>query len=294
MISLILFLVDSDFLGEKEIRDIALNMILWSFEETTSYESLCDVPFDSLLLLLNHNCLNTKTEIYLFNVIERWIQADSKARSPYYLKLLKCLRTQSLCSNDFLVMLDSMSVKKNTEVFKYIEALLQEKREQDKQPSNDALKSNKTDNCNKRSSFSKPAVQSISRQVPVVPCVVGRVNPKPNEKFKQNDYITRLLIYRKEEKITQNFIPFENARVHRSFKDESSENLSLQLTEILNSKGYQITSDGPIFYISGGEFVLGRNNWNKYVWRHNTITSKWETICELINVRFVNHYYSIF
>ena len=294
MISPTLFSVDSDFLGEKEIRDIALNMILWSFEETTSYESLCDVPFDSLLLFLNHNCLNTKSEIYLFNVIERWIQADSKARSPYYLKLLKCLRFQSLSSNDFLVMLDSMSVKKNTEVFKYIETLLQEKREEAKQPSNDALKCKQTDNSNNSSSSSKPAVQSTSRQVPVVPCVIGRVNPKPNEKFKQHDNIPRLLMYRKEEEITQNFLPFENARVHRSFKDENAENLSLQLTEILNSKGYQITSDGPIFYISGGEFVLGKNTWNKYIWRHNTITSKWETICELINVRFVNDYYSIF
>ena len=294
MISLTLFLVESDFLGEKEISDIALNMILWSFEETTSYESVCDVPFDSLLLLLTHNCLNTKSEIYLFNVIERWIQADSKARSPYYLQLMKCLRTQSLSSNDLLVMLDSMSVKKNTELFKYIETLLQEKREKDKHPSNDARKSNHIDNYNKSSSLSKPAVQSISRQVPVVPCVIGRVNPKPNEKFKQNDYITRLLIYRKEEEMTQNFIPFENARVHRSFKDENPENLSLRLTGILNSKGFQITSDGPIFYISGGEFVLGKNDWNKYVWRHNTITSKWEVICELINVRFVNHYFSIF
>ena len=69
-----LFSVDSDFLGEKEIRDIALNMILWSFEETTSFESLCDVPLDSLLLFLNHNCLNTKSEIYLFNVIEKIAQ----------------------------------------------------------------------------------------------------------------------------------------------------------------------------------------------------------------------------
>lgn len=274
-------LVVSDFLGEKEIRDIAMHTVFWSFDDTTSGEFLCDVPYNCLLLLLNHNHLNTKSEINLFTIVERWVESDLDNRSQHYLPLLKCLRVQSLSEIELELIFDSQLVKKNKEAFNYVENLLQERRSNDVQNSKDAFKNSTTNDCDQNPSSHKSNVLTPERKPPVVPCVIGRISPNPKQKFRQKDSLPRLLIYRKEEEMNKCFINFQTARVHKSFNDESTENLSLRLRESLNSQGYQMTSNGPIFYITGGEFILGNNNWNRFVWQHNTITSKWDVVGEL-------------
>ena len=260
-------------------------MVLWSFDETTSGEFLCDVPYNNLQFLLNHNHLHTQSEFHLFNVIERWVQADLLTRSTYILDLLKCLRVQSLPAKDILKMLDLEMIKKNTEVFRYVETLLQEKRLFDQEHSCDTSINSQIRNCDENTSSSFSNVENQARQLPVVPCVIGRINPKPKEKFIQKDSIPRLLIYRNGEELNQSFVSFQKIQVHHSFNDESSEYLTLRLTESLNSHGYQITSNGPTFYVTGGEFVLGKDNWNRYIWAYNTINSKWAAVCKLNNVR---------
>ena len=174
-------------------------------------------------------------------------------------------------------------MKKNQEVFKYVQKLLQEKRSNINVDGN-ALTNIQGYDCDKQDSKCLQINYRYPRKLPVLPCVVGRINPNPSEKFRQKDSIPGLFIYSNAELTT--YICLNNLRVKCDSIVGSTSDLTSRLEASLNSQGYQITSNGPIFYVTGGgELAFGKSNWNKYVWVYDTITSKWDAICETINVR---------
>ena len=277
------FTVETDFLGESRIRTVALNMVLWNFEEATSVDFLCEVPYDTLVLVINHQHLNVKSEFHVFLVIERWIVADIKERSKLCPPLLQCLRINSLLETDILKFFEYTLVKRNQEVFKYVQSILQEKR------SNihvDGNKLSNTQGCvHDKEDFASLKINYIyPRKLPVLPCVAGRINPNPGSKFRQKDSIPGLFTYRNDELTT--YIRLKELQVNCNSIIGSPSDLTVRLTASLNSQGYQITSNGTIYYVTGGgELSFGKSNWNKYLWVHDTITSKWDVVCETINVR---------
>ena len=277
------FTVETDFLGESRIRTVALNMVLWNFEEATAVDFLCEVPYDTLILVVNHQYLNVKSEFDVFLVIERWIVANIKERSKLCLSLLHCLRINSLLANDILKIFDYTLVKKNPEVFKYVQRLLQERRSNIHVDGN-AVSNPQVYECDKEDSKCLQINYRYPRKLPVLPCVVGRINPNPAEKFKQKDSIPGLFVYSNDDLTT--YICLKKLRVNCDSIAGSTSDLTSRLTACLNSQGYQITSNGPIFYVTGGgELSFGKSNWNKYVWVYDTITSKWDAICETNVVR---------
>jgi hypothetical protein len=258
-------------------------MVLWNFEEATSVDFLCEVPYDTLILVLNHQHLNAESEFHVFLVIERWIVADIKERSKLSLSLLQCLRINSLLAKDILKFFDYTLVKKNQEVFKYVQRLLQEKRSTLHVDDN-ALTNTQGYNYDKKDATCQQINYRYPRKLPVLPCVVGRINPNPAEKFRQKDSIPGLFIYRNNKLTT--YISLTKVRVNCDSIAGSTSDLTSRLTASINSQGYQITSNGTIFYVTGGgELAFGKSNWNKNVWVYDTITSKWDVVCEKINVR---------
>lgn len=49
--------------------------------------------------------------------------------------------------------------------------------------------------------------------------------------------------------------------------------------------GFQVGSSGTALYIFGGEFSLGRGNWNKKVWKYDTLTDEWTQVTNLEDPR---------
>ena len=103
--------------------------------------------------------------------------------------------------------------------------------------------------------------------------------------MKQKDSIPRLFKYNDNKLLPS--ICFNEVGIDEIGCDkEKSITLSQLLKDSLHSQGFQITgNDGCIAYVSGGEMGLGKSNWNKYVWKYNTITSLWDVVCEVNIVR---------
>ena len=251
-------------------------MVLWNFDEATSLDFLSEIPHNIFSQIVNHPHLNANSEFHIFLVINRWLEGDLKDRLKFCLPLLQCLRTDNLSVIDMSKMLDYESVKKSSEANMYINAVLEEKRHE-----NDIQRDNPTKirtlNC-RNNAFQNLKVGRPPRQLPVVPCVVGRINPKPGEKLRQKDFVPHLFVYKNKELVP--YLSLQEARVNAS--------LTQHLINSLNSQGYQITSIGPVFYVTGGEFNLGKSNWTKYVWKYNTINSKWDLVCDINILRYAN------
>ena len=283
--------VETDFLGELVLRSVALNMVLWHFHETSMVEFLTEIPYAILLLVINHPNLNTTSEFEVFRVIDRWLEADLKERSKDCLSLLRCLRIDGLTANDTLKILDSTSVKKNEDGFKYIETVLQIKRLRKTRQGSNSPNSKKQD-CDKNEPTCVQETSMQPRRLPIVPCVVGNINPRPGQRVRQRDLIPRLFIYKNKE--IHPHICLKKVQISNSgLNEKSAIDLTQRLKASLNSQGFQVISNGTIFYVTGGEgngnnlygSFLGKSNWNKCVWKYDTITSKWEVVCELDNVR---------
>ena len=278
-------------MGESELRGIALNMVLWNWEAAVDVEFFCDVPYEIFVLIIDHPHLNTISELNVYKIIQKWIETEIETRVTYYLSLLQCLRINSLSANDILEILDSPLVKRDTESFNYMKTILHEKRKLSQIKNSQSTKDG-TD-CDKNPSTVTKVSSLQPRQLPRVPCVVCRMNPRPGEKMKQKDSIPRLFKYNNNKLLPS--ICFNEVSIDTIGSDkEKFSTLSKLLKDSLHSQGFQITgNNGCMVYVSGGGINqwsngtngLGKNNWNKYVWQYNTITSLWDVVCEVNIVR---------
>ena len=281
------FKVETDILGESELRGMALNMVLWNWETAVDVEFFCDVPYDIFILIIDHPHLNTISELNVFEIIQKWIETEIETRVMYCLSLLQCLRINSLSANDILKILDSPLVKRDTESFNYVKTILHEERKQSQIENNQSTKDGL--DCDKTPPTVTKASSLQPRQVPRVPCVVCRVNPRPGEKMTQKDSIPRLFKYNNNTLLPS--ICFNEVSIDTIGSDkEKFITLSKLLKDSLHSQGFQITgNNGCMFYVSGGGINqwssgtngLGKSNWIKYVWQYNTITSLWDVVCEV-------------
>ena len=257
--------MESDFLGETKVRDVSLNVVLWKFDEATSSEFLNDVPHPILSMIVNHPHLNASSEFQVFHVLDRWLEVDLKERFKFCLPLIHCLRTDSLSVEDVSTMLKYTTIKGNSEATLYLNTVLHQK--QLELGIHSPLKIAKHNDCR-----ATKMVRPTPRQLPVLPCVVGRINPKTGEKLRQKDFVPHLFVYKNKELVP--YLSLKDARLNATH--------TKNLFTSLNSQGYQIISVGPVFYVTGGEFHLGKSNWNRYVWTYNTINGKWDFVCETI------------
>lgn len=252
--------VETDHLAELEVRDVALHTVLWNFEEATSVQTVLDeTPLHILTLVLKHPHLHTKSEFLVFIVINKWLECDLNERTRFCLSLLKCLRIDDISIEDLNYILKFASVNGNSEATNYINTVLEQKQNADIADSNSG------------------AVEKLNPRVPpIFPCVVGRVNPKKDGKINQKGFITNIFVFKNKEVLP--YLSLQDAPITPS-------NVSPRLMSSLNAQGNKIISNGPLLYVTGGELVLGKNNWNKVVWKYDTITSKWDAICEIDDPR---------
>ena len=99
------------------------------------------------------------------------------------------------------------------------------------------------------------------RFVPQVPCCVG--------KYKKEPYV---FMY-DETDVVNPMKPFLSLVGKASDKNGTTAN------------GFQVASTGRYLFIIGGEFGLGRSNWNTTIWRYDMILENWEEIMELQTTR---------
>ena len=251
-------------------------MVLWNFEEATSEQTaLSEIPLHILMMILKHPHLNVKSECLVFIVLNRWLEFDLNERTKFCLSLLKCLRIDDLSIEDLINILKFASVKENSEATHYINTALEQKQNTIKSEGNiihpkPATKNSFADTIIDGSSR---ADENLSPRVPpIFPCVVGRVNPKKGGKISQKDFITNIFVYKNKEVLP--YLSLKDTQVTPS-------DMSTRLMSSLNAQGNKIISIGPLLYVTGGELVLGKNSWNKLVWKYDTITSKWDVMCEI-------------
>ena len=240
-------LCETDVLGETEIHHLAMKYVLWNFKKSTSVPYLSEVPLYVLKLILDSPHANVKAETVVFEVIKRWIEADLEERIKYGHSLLSCLKYNCLGPKDLQTMMKEEFVRGSQESRKLIESELRHR-----SMSLDAASTSSLDIL--------PSEAPGERRPPIYPCVVGRLKPQSAVKITDKDALPYLFV----------------------FKDGSVEpylSLSKMVNSSVKAQGYQVSSVGHELFITGGEFILGRSNWNKNIWSYNTMSSTWRYVC---------------
>ena len=100
-----------------------------------------------------------------------------------------------------------------------------------------------------RSQFREELKKHIKHiRMPKFPCCIGR--------YKKSPYI---FMYDQDE---SNLKPFLSLNAKATLND-------------ITACGFQVASTGISLFIVGGEFSLGRGNWNSKIWKYDTITEEW-------------------
>lgn len=94
----------------------------------------------------------------------------------------------------------------------------------------------------------------LKRSPPTFPCCVGNVNKVPH-----------LLLYDKEANDVTPYLLLSGK----------------VLSGGIQASGFRVINVGPDVYIIGGEFTLGRSNWNRSVWRYSTLSCEWTHVLNL-------------
>lgn len=97
--------------------------------------------------------------------------------------------------------------------------------------------------------------EKVVRKPPQFPCCIGR--------YKKSPFI---FLYDPEESKLDPFL---------SLNGKATSNSGV------TACGFQVNSTGIDLYVFGGEFSLGRGNWNTTVWKYDTLTEEWSKIMSL-------------
>ena len=258
-------IVETDLLGESEIQDLALKMVLWYFLDATNVPFLAEVPLSILRLVLDHRHLHVHSEFQVFETLNRWVEIDLSERAQFSPSLVQCLRMKDLSVQDINDMLNYESVRQSKEATVYIKKLLNQRSET--MAYSPQLHMGVNDICD------VIPKEQVCRQPPTFPCVVGRLKPEGTAKYKEKDLIPYLFIYRNRK--LEPYLSLKQKLVS-SYGGNS-----------VKAEGYQIIGAGPLLYVIGGEFILGRSNWNKSIWKYDIITSRWEHITSMEIPRYI-------
>ena len=207
-----------DVLGETELQKHALKIVLWNFDEAMNVEYLSETQYSVMLQIVDSKLARVKSEMSVFNVIQKWIEGEEVSRKKH---------AESLLKNLLINELQNAEIDQVTEYIKRI----------------DVPEKNIVFNVGEK------------RQPPVYPCVVGRIKPKTGPVCDK----TRtpcLFVYRNGD--VEAYMQL-NKIVHHSSKAE----------------GCQVSGLGSEMLVTGGEFALGKSNWNDEVWSYDTMTAQW-------------------
>ncbi|KAJ8951199.1 hypothetical protein NQ314_007700 [Rhamnusium bicolor] len=245
---------------QLNIKPLFLNakaMALEEFLEIKDTDCILELSLEEIYYYLGHIHLKTDNELSVFQTAMKWWYENNSqcVENPMknLLKLLSCVDYQSLLDNYLRETMTYPDIASNLEVTQILSCILQIK--------NGHSVADFSEVCQERARL---LYNSKSRMSPVLPCIL--VN------FIQLEGKNKKAKVSKE----QDYVVYYDHNL-REFK---------RLFDIDGQKchgldGFKLVGYKEFAFMYGGEFLIGKGNWNYNFWVFDTIRERWERKCVL-------------
>ncbi|CAH0559875.1 unnamed protein product [Brassicogethes aeneus] len=230
----------------------AKSMALQCFNVLKNSDEVLELNIRDLVRYLGHKHLEVKDEMDVFDVIVKWLDrnyVEHKNNTKDLIKILSTLDFNSLNFSDLEKMLNYKVFVENREVNGILRVVLNIKSENNSKISYEYKeRAEKLLDCDKRISYRYP-------------CFLGVLRGSELELSKSP----------KKSKLEEETVIYYDLKTNtfqKLFKLENAEHQNLE--------GFKLISYKERILMFGGEYVLGKGNWNYNHWAYNTITEKWK------------------
>uniref|UniRef100_A0A8D9AH41 Kelch-like protein 30 n=1 Tax=Cacopsylla melanoneura TaxID=428564 RepID=A0A8D9AH41_9HEMI len=249
----------ADELGISTLYKRACTLAQWKFDKVIERTGFKSLSFEHLYIYLTLPGLNITNEFKMFEAIHLWIDHDFNARCSHINTLLELIHYSQLP----LLELNDMLFYSCVHESEYAKSLL------------NCIKNMKIDKsyaCSDEKLFitARQLVEKPDRTLPIMcfifACVIktkdlylGSTGGCPNMKM-NNMSFQPVILY------------------HDTREDTLKISLTLEkMCEIPDSvMGHQVIPIDQHIWIIGGEYQMGKGDWNMSVWKFNTWSHKWE------------------
>ncbi|XP_057667829.1 kelch-like protein 29 isoform X1 [Diorhabda carinulata] len=256
----------TELLDLKPMWQKAYYTSLMQFAKIKDSDSILQLNLLQLKMYLSDTKLKTDNEFSVFETVMKWwYQNNNQYKQSDLLKLLSCVDFRTLSEHHFHEIITSPEILK-TEICDIIKCCY-----------NIVYKrqiGNFKENCIKTAVL---LTETNSREENSFPCLLVNLKNYPIEKGPQNDseqviYYDQFRRKRVYEKLNTTQY---NSTSHILYYDHTSDSFNKLVTITEKLVGFQIISYRECIFTFGGEYILGKGDWNKNFWCYNSLKDKW-------------------
>ncbi|KAI5706737.1 hypothetical protein M8J75_010849 [Diaphorina citri] len=243
-------MISADELGIKTLHIQASTLAQWEFNKVIETASFKNLSFEHLHSYLNMPGLNITNEFKMFEAIHLWIDHEFDARCSHINVLLECIHYSQLPLLEINDMLFYSCVHES----EYAKSLL---------------------NCIKNIKIDKAYVCSDEKLF-----ITARQLIEKSERILPiKCFIFACILKNKDIMCANMKLGFQPVILYHDTREDTLKiSLTLEkMCEIPDSVvGHQVIPIGQNIWIIGGEYQMGKGDWNMSVWKFNTWSNKWE------------------
>jgi len=274
----------ADFLSEKRLFNAANAFCLWNFKKVVSSEAFVKLELDDVKTYLRNLQINVEREACIVDAVFTWILYEVE-RTEFLLTLivetvifpkLSIAECQLLCKSDLVQNCGNVRV--------LFECIISIKNGEKSVIDEDEVDTK--DNPSKLQTARKLLENDSIRHLPTQPCVVGhRLEPPvpgnlptmPCQRHNIKRVACVLMYNRRTGEVEEVVDMAERVKAGwKPFHDGEGPG---------EANGYKVIDLDGGFIVLGGEFDLGKSNWNSSVLKYCSMEDAWTSLTPLENSR---------
>jgi len=280
----------ADILSERKLFNSANRFCLWNFKKLINLEAFLELELDEVIKYLKDLKINVEREASIVEAILIWIShfiSEAGERSPptcktnshFWILITETVIFSRLSTPECEQFVRNDLVQKDKTVMALFQSVIYLKNKEDKN-----LNENPCDNVNASIlTIAKQLLENKNiRQLPRQPCVIGhRLEPAANGSSgcgRHNmERVACVFMYDRRTGRVKEVVEMAK-RVRAGWKPQQDEGP-------VEASGYKaIELDGG-FIVLGGEFALGKSNWNSSVLKYCAMEEEWKSLAPLQHPR---------
>uniref|UniRef100_T1IJW7 BTB domain-containing protein n=1 Tax=Strigamia maritima TaxID=126957 RepID=T1IJW7_STRMM len=231
----------ADRLGISQLLRSSRQMVLWEFTTVVFGKEFLQLEAPGVQMYLSNDGLRLKSEIQVFDAINKWIEHEPEVRNKCRIKLLETIRFGQVSQTELGDMLREERVRNDAECAQLLMSIRKLMRGGRNRKSGDLL-----DDL----LVARRLLEAPNRVLPMVPAVIGRGSEEDDRP------VVMYLEVGKREVVCL-----------------------CDLNKVMSNghvaTGFRSCIVGQRIYLMGGEFYLGCSNWNESMWSLDTFCNSW-------------------
>ncbi|XP_031334096.1 uncharacterized protein LOC116164107 isoform X2 [Photinus pyralis] len=249
----------------------AKSMSLIEFDVIKDFDCIADLPLKPLCSYLGNVNLQCKQEMDVFRTLMKWWYDNSSKyskteHSDIFLRFFYCLDFKNLKQSDIQEIMTYPDIASEEPIVKIAQCVLDLRHD---------FRNNYDEDIRNTAQLLNNAK---SRSFKEYPCIL--VNTCPEEQKCKK--LKGTVVYEDKfmRKTAYNNIETSDMAAAIIYYDNATKNfvklLEIDKAKCRNLEGFKIVGYKEFIFLLGGEYFLGKGNWNKNVWAYDIIRESWE------------------